>query len=315
MSNNRHTNDLEFLYRTLINIYGYSAPNITVLNYNGTLDYDLGPHPVVNWPGDHTAYTMPVNGPGTRQALLDAMDALKARLQPDDSLLIHTNNHGGGQPDLPESVIYCYPAWDTLNVTDFTNKLAELPQYNCLMVMMEQCFSGGFNNPILANSTAAHTSVASAADAYHTSAGGPEFDPFALEWIAAMTGHDPYGNVLAYNPDSNYNGVVSAVEAFNYAKANDPDDVDSYPVFNSSGGGSSCWLGQDVLWMQPLYYVLLKEMIFKHWPEPDPYKVQEIIRTMLPELAAINEAVKEERDRLIKNYEQTLIKLIEDFRT
>jgi hypothetical protein len=43
----------------------------------------------------------------------------------------------------------CYPNWDSLGVAAFTNKLAELPRFRCLMVMMEQCHSGGFNSSVI----------------------------------------------------------------------------------------------------------------------------------------------------------------------
>ena len=66
-SNNRHTNDLEFLYRTLRNIYGFPAAHIYVLNYDGAVNYSGGPQPVVSWPGDSTGYRVPINGQGTRR--------------------------------------------------------------------------------------------------------------------------------------------------------------------------------------------------------------------------------------------------------
>ncbi|MCW3123159.1 MAG: Peptidase family protein [Flavipsychrobacter sp.] len=314
MSNNRHTNDLEFLYRTLVHVYGYTPANITVLNYNGTLNYDGNPHPVVHWPGDNTPYTMPVNGPGTKAALLNAIDALKTKLKAEDSLLIHTNNHGGGVPDYPESVIFCQPNWDTLTVTDFTNKLAQLPKYNTLMVMMEQCYSGGFNAPILAKSTAVNTSVASAADAYHTSAGGPEFDPFAQEWIAAMNGHDAYGHALAYNPDANHNGKVSAQEAFNYAKANDPADVPAHPVFNAKNAGADSWLGQDVFWVNLLSSAVLKQAIVKSWPPgdpgPRPEQMQEVVERLMPQLQELGAANNQQIDAFVKQHEQNITRLV-----
>ena len=53
---NRHTNDLEFLYRTLIDDYGFTAGNIHVLNFDGSLSYYGAPSPIGNWPGDHTPY-------------------------------------------------------------------------------------------------------------------------------------------------------------------------------------------------------------------------------------------------------------------
>ncbi len=147
MSNNRHTNDLEFAYRMLIQVYGFSPANITVLNYDGTLNYSGNPHPVTAWPGDGSAYTMPVNGQGTKAKMLDAMNALKTKLKPEDMLFIHTNNHGGHNGT--ESDLCCYPNWDSLGVKEFTDKLAELPRYRCLMVMMEQCHSGGFNSQVI----------------------------------------------------------------------------------------------------------------------------------------------------------------------
>jgi hypothetical protein len=77
-------------------------------------------------------------------------------LKADDLLLIHTNNHGGHNGT--ESYLCTYSGPDYL-ASDFAAKLGKLPKFNCLMVMMEQCHSGGFNAPILANSTATLTSV------------------------------------------------------------------------------------------------------------------------------------------------------------
>jgi len=314
MSNNRHTNDLEFMYRTLIHVYGFKPANITVLNYNGTLNYDGNPHPVIHWPGDNTPYTMPVNGPGTKAALLSAIDALKPKLKPDDCLLIHTNNHGNGAPNIPESVICCQPNWDSLSASDFSNKLAELPKYNCLMVMMEQCFAGGFNAPILAKSTAANTSVAAAADAYHSSAGGADFDPFAQEWIAAMAGHDANGHSLAYSPDTNHNGKISAQEAFNYAKAHDPADVAANPVFSYKNMGCDCWLGQDLFWVKLLSSAMLQQVILEHWPvpgpDPGPEKVEEVIQELLPQLQQMGAAASQEINTFVQEHEKKITNLV-----
>ena len=61
MSNRRHTNDLEFLYRTLVDIYKFKEENICVLNENGSIhhaDWISGE----KWPGDNTNYRMKVKG-------------------------------------------------------------------------------------------------------------------------------------------------------------------------------------------------------------------------------------------------------------
>src|SRR4029077_1105484 len=132
-----------------------------------------------------------------------AFNALKSRLKADDLLFIHTNNHGdnsGGQ-----SFLCQYPSWSEYWSSDFCSDLATLPKYKSLIVMMEQCNSGGFNAPVIAASTAAATSIASAASASQSSWASPDgnWDSFARDWIAAQIGHDPNGAALAHNPDTN----------------------------------------------------------------------------------------------------------------
>lgn len=283
MSNNRHTNDLEFAYRTLVQVYGFSPANITVLNYDGTLNYSGNPKPVTAWPGDGSAYTMPVNGAGSKAKLLAALNSLKSKLKPDDLLFIHTNNHGGHNGT--ESDLCCYPNWDSLGVKEFTDKLAELPPYRCLMVMMEQCHSGGFNSAVIAKSTAANTSIGSACTEFNNSIGGADFDPFARDWIAAMMGNDPYGNALSYNPDGSGNGQVSAKEAFDYANAiHHPYDT---PVFNYKNQGRTCWLGRNLFPIK-IYYAI-QEQIFKYWPEPDPIRILERVKKIESQLAGLRD--------------------------
>ena len=215
MSNNRHLNDLEFLYRTLIDIYKFDAANIIVLNYDGTINYSGNPQPVVSWPGDNTPYRINVNGSGTSAELGQAFDTMKGKLKANDLLLIHTNNHGGGQPDDPEAWLCCYPNWGSFTATDFGSKLSTLPNIASLIVMMEQCHSGGFQNDVINSAHATEVSFAAACTATSNSMGGADFDPFAKDWIAAVTGSNPDGSGLA-QPVPN---PASANDAFVYAKA------------------------------------------------------------------------------------------------
>jgi hypothetical protein len=120
--------------------------NIYALSYDGTLNTGRRQ---TRWPGDNTNYRIQLTGDGTRAALEDALDAVKGRIKRDDLLLIHTNNHGG-YDGMPGTANLCtYPNWDGYYANDFANKLAELPTYRKLIVMMEQCHAGGFNNPII----------------------------------------------------------------------------------------------------------------------------------------------------------------------
>lgn len=234
-SNNRHVNDLEFLYRTLIDDYGFFASDIQVLNHNGTLAWNGAPPPTT-WPGDGTPYRMKVTGQGTKAGLEAALDNVKAKITAKDLLLIHTNNHGGHDGT---SAYLCTYSPDPLHpnpdytAKDFAAKLASFGKYADLMVMMEQCHAGGFNDLVIEASTADRTTFAAAATEHKSSIGGPQFDPFARDWIAAMTTHDPFGAALAMNPDVSHDGKISAQEAFAYADAvHDPYDT---PVYSSRG--------------------------------------------------------------------------------
>ena len=307
-SNNRHVNDLEFLYRTLIDIYGFPAENIYVLNYDGTVDYSGQPHPVGDWPGDNTPYRMPVHSEGTKSALEDVFDDLGTRLEADDLLLIHTNNHGGH--DGTESFLCAYSGPDYL-ASDFAAKLGELPRFRCLIVMMEQCHSGGFNAPIIASSPAVRTSVASACCELCNSIGGPEFDPFARDWIAAVNGVDPYGAALAFDPDTDGNGCISASEAFNYADT--IHDLRDTPVFDAApADAGSCHLGQ-IFSRLRLYYDLVYERLLPWWVTlPDPVFYERVHKELIPRLIEVDEYVQKRSKRLQRDLEPRIEELIKE---
>jgi len=309
-SNNRHTNDLEFLYRTLRDIYGFPTANIYVLNYDGNVNYSGDPKPVASWPGDNSAYRMPINGQGTKADLDSVFNTLKSKLKTDDMLLIHTNNHGGHNGT--ESYLCTYSGADYL-ASDFANKIGTLPKFECLMVMMEQCHSGGFNAPILAKSTAKLTSVSSACEELKNSIGGAHFDPFARDWIAAMTGNTPYGGALASNPDTDGTGKVSSREAHNYADAvKDPYDT---PVFSeSSAAAGDYYLGQRYWYIWPIYCRLLLEVLHPYYlrrPIPEFYEM--VHERLLPNLREVEEklaGVSAEQESELKKVLATVTKKV-----
>lgn len=223
-SNKRHVDDLEFLYRTLIDKYSFDPKNITVLNHDGSLNYysqvpwnnpenetadtvtDVG-----NWPGDNTPYRMKVNGPGTKEALQKALADIVAPLGPDDFLLLHTNNHGGGTPDgWNEDFLCCYPLGDPYYPEDYAADLKKLPSFKTFVVMMEQCYSGAFAQPTIDNSPAKQTVFTSPVTGLQSSCGGPDYDPFAENWISALASHTPSGNAVSANGNS-------LKDAFDYA--------------------------------------------------------------------------------------------------
>jgi len=300
MSNKRHLNDMEFLYRTLVDIYAFDPHHIYVLTYDGTLNTQDGVQ--VNWPGDGTAYRIQVTGQGNRAAFEAAIDDLKTKIHSQDSLLIHCNNHGDYDGMPGTSFLCTYPSWGRYYNGDFSNKLAQLPKFRELIVMLEQCNSGGFNASIIAQSPADSTSVASAAiesQSSYVSADG-NWDPFARDWIAAQAGHTPFGTALAFNPDTNTNGKIEAEEAFSYANAvKDPRDSPNYS--ESSAAGGEITLGQEYIiwwwWCLILYDVLAPYRL--KLPPPEYYKR---LHAVQPELTKLTAELDKTSNRLRKQY-------------
>jgi len=280
MSNMRHLNDLEFAYRMLIDRYGFDAKHIYVLNYDGTKNTQNGPAGL--WPGDNTAYRIKVTGQGNRAAFQAAFADLKGKMKAKDLLFIHTNNHGDN--DGVQSFLCEYPSWGTYYASDFCSDLKTLPKYKSLIVMMEQCNSGGFNAPVLAASTAADTSIASAAIATQSSWASPDlnWDSFARDWIAAEIGHNPNGSALAHTADTDADGVIEAEEAFQYAlSVQNPSDSPNYGESSEAGGDITLCQKYRFIWWW--CWFILPELLKYYPPIPDP-EFYGKIQSITPEL-------------------------------
>lgn len=275
-SMNRHVNDIEFLYRTLVNVYRIPASQITVLSYDGTLAYNDASWqryagPIGNWPGDNTPYQMTINRSGTRAELLAAIAAVGEQLRPDSKLLLHTNNHGNTVNGV--STIISYEGDDT-SQSDLADAIAALPAFASLMVMMEQCFAGGFIDPIIDASPAQCTSVATAVDANTSSDGGAEFDPFALAWINAMAGAYTDGSALSPQPATDSEGFVNAKNAFDYGKATDTG-ADDDPQFSANACGAATTLGSHRPYIQiPIHWRYL--FPWQILPDPGPEQIAQL---------------------------------------
>lgn len=306
MTNKRHLNDMEFLYRTLVDIYAFDPAKIYVLSYDGTLNTQDGVQ--TTWPGDGTAYRIKVTGQGDQAGFEAAINDLKTKLQRLDTVLIHCNNHGdsdtpdGGITWIPNTAFLCtYSNWGKYYHTDFCNKLAELPKFRQLIVMLEQCHSGGFNACIVAQSPADATSVASAATEFNNSyvSADGNWDPFARDWVAAQAGHDPFGGALSYNPDTNGDGKIEASEAYQYAyTVRDP--LDSPNFSQSSAAGGQIVLGQEYRiwwWWCRILYAELEQYLVK-LPPPEYYerlhKIQPLLGELTAELDKTSEGLRQE---------------------
>ena len=280
-SNGRHVNDLEFMYRTLVDVYGYDTADIYVLNYDGTLNYNRAvwsngwtePPASDGFGPDGSAWRMDADGrivgQGTRAGFQNVISDLANRIGSYDCLLIHTNNHGwtdanGGFMSAYNGIYYA---------SDFATDLAQLPAFKTLLVVMEQCRSGSFAQPVLNSSTASKTVFQAAVPDNESSAGGWPFDPWAEMWISAMAGVRGDGSALALSPDDNLNNLISAWEAYDYAI-----NIDD-PVMSESSPG----LSENVYLCRCLTTVkMIKE--WKEWKEPKEFKEYKELKEIEPKI-------------------------------
>jgi hypothetical protein len=100
--------------------------------------------------------------------------------------------------------------------------------------------------------------------------GGVNFDPFAEDWIAGITGLYESGSALTQTVDSNNDGRISATEAFNFANAvhhqgDTPTTADKPACY-----GAYIFLGlpkNDVIIKRKLFYEQVIDIIPKQIPE------------------------------------------------
>jgi len=203
MSFRRHVNGLEWCYRALVEHLGFEARNIHVLNYDGSLrafgDPDEGPEPL--WPGDGSPFRMVVRAPGSRAAFQHTIGTIAAQLTPDDQLFINTMGHGGHHGDERGPDLITYPYSKRFPRDDFCANISKLPPHRSLVVLMAQCFSGGFNQAVLKASPAVSTFITSAASETRPSfmaLDNGQWDSFQVNWLTGLTTGLNVGEAFQY---------------------------------------------------------------------------------------------------------------------
>jgi len=254
----RYWNDLKFMYSTLINKYKFDKNNIAVLYAGGkALDKQ-----------------MPVQYAATGKNLDTVFRLLRDASTDKDLIFLFTTNHGGGFDKTDKSSPNIYGgaldtngdegtepllekdynidfngdgdkfdqiAWDeTLfgwgdDVLDdtFANLFDGL-EYKYLIAVLEQCFSGGMIPDATAStSNRIFMSAASQYESSYVLSTNFSYDAFSYHVTSALNGAEPGGKKV--NADTNKDGKVAIVEAFNYARGADKES--ETPHYEDNGDG------------------------------------------------------------------------------
>lgn len=223
----RYYGDVQFVYNVLHRDYLIPDDHIIVCFSDG-----LNPDPdqsggLNSNPDFDNDDDTDINYDATYSGVISGFYDIKAMLGADDHLLIFTTDHGGqGKFDSPPEVIL--NLWNTEYLDDDVLQvmLSEMTAYS-VHTVMEQCYSGGFLEEVLAGTTGMPSSFTSAANGYESSWSGatyPEYDEWVYYWTGSMHGTVPPttglpGGPLPGNPDMNSDGVVSFWEAADRALA------------------------------------------------------------------------------------------------
>ena len=250
----RYYGDVQFLYLTLTQDYGYTNDDIIICfadGLNPAPDNSSGGNSNPDLDGD--TYN-DFDYDATLGSVTNALAEMATLAGPTDHVLIFTTDHGGNGKISPPEVYLNLWNSQTLNDDVFDTFI---DTFNCasMHVIMEQCYSGGFLGEVVPASGQEPRSFGSAANAYESSWAGatyPEYDEWCYWWTGAMHGSVPAGGSypagpVPYDPDMNSDGYVDYAEAFDaalvwdsYAQSGqEHPQYDDYP----DSCGSQYWLG------------------------------------------------------------------------
>ncbi|MEQ1745502.1 MAG: hypothetical protein ABMA02_08755 [Saprospiraceae bacterium] len=248
-------NDLQFMYSVLREKYGYSDENIVVV-YNDGVGRDA---------------SMPVDFAATPNGLIAAIDFLRTRTTDNDDLVLFVTNHGGGlhrwdghqgfpnlfnnatrqtgvldvnldeaEPENTDEVIYFFNSNpNKLSDDAFAEEINSIP-HRRLVAVLEQGFSGGFIQDMSSPNATIMTACLEDEFSYGGfTIGGVEFDNFSYFFTAAINQAHINGFSLHTNPDTDNNGRVSILEAYNFAQAS------AFDISRRYGDGETSLLDAD----------------------------------------------------------------------
>lgn len=138
----RYWNDCSFIYKTLVNQYGYNPANIYVLMSDGTnpgIDTSSGTSSNVDLDGDGIT---DIDYAATKENVVNVFNQLANKLTEEDYLFVYTIDHGGLDSTSNESYLVL---WNGMNIyaSEFSG-LVKSVNTKATNIVMGQCNSGGF---------------------------------------------------------------------------------------------------------------------------------------------------------------------------
>lgn len=230
-------NDTVWMYKSLL-ANGYAADDIFVL-YGDGADY-MSANPAYRHPTPVTNFAATV---ANVNMVLDGLkngDAAHGipKIDSNDTLFVWTFDHGG-RTGAGESTL-CLRG-GSIGADAFSAKLNAL-EYSSRAVFMQQCFSGGFINPLKSAKTfistaSSATEVAHPADTENETYGGVVYSHGEFNyWVtSAMNRLTPTG--AAMNADSNADTFLSSLELHQWNASH--ESRSETPQSNDMGGVGS----------------------------------------------------------------------------
>jgi hypothetical protein len=230
----RYYNDIQFIFTTLKEVYGYKDQDIYVLVSDGTdpaPDRNDGTNSPPDLDGDGT---WDIEYPAELWAIDEVFDTLANKVTADDQVFVFSTDHGSSNGGW--SVYLNLWNYESLEDWYFANLVNSLPAATFIFTM-EQCYSGGFEDdlqtvpPRIFSSAARH-------DEYSWAMSNLLYDEYVYYWTSAVRWEDPYGNPV--DADYDDDGRVTMDEAYTYALNHDTQP--EHPQYDDNPSG----LGADV---------------------------------------------------------------------
>lgn len=214
-NNERYWNDCSFIYKTLRNTYGIPKRNIKVIMSDGTdegEDMNMIDGRYCSSPLDLDDDSIPdIEYAATKENLQTVLNGMAQKLTDDDHLMIFVTGHGGYDYKTNSSYMYLWKK-DKLYPNELNSYLEPIDA-GFISIVMGQCYSGGFIEPLKKPNRIIATACAENERSYGNTI--IPFDEFLYHWTSAVNGYDAYGEKVSVKEN------IPIMDAQAYAARND----------------------------------------------------------------------------------------------